>query len=89
MNSKCCTVCGKPLNQSQWDENKKYKSCPKCSTENGEEHVYYRYPESFGITEKRLSLNHPDGPQSYCVPCRGRGNSTLKKILCSNLKHKY
>ena len=86
MISKRCTVCGKPLNQSQWDENKKFKSCPKCSTENGEEHVYYEYPENFGTTEKRVSSNYPDGPQSYCVPCRGSGKSTLKKILCSHLK---
>lgn len=82
MKSKCCTICEKPLNHSQWHEskNKKYKSCPKCSAENGKEHVYYDYPDSFGTTEKRISSNNPDEPQSYCVPCRGSGNnSTLKK----------
>ena len=80
-----CKVCGKPLNVAQWSNDEQYKSCPKCSTEKGIEHVYYKYPDNFGNTEKRASTNHPDGPQSYCVPHRGRGSSTETRTLCSEL----
>lgn len=36
--------CGKPLNKSQYRQNKSYKSCPRCSIEDGKEHIYYIYP---------------------------------------------
>lgn len=81
-----CKVCGNPLNQSQYSSDGEYKSCPKCSTDNGEEHVYYKYPENFGTTEKRSSSVNPEGPQSYCIPCRGRGTSSTHKLLCSQIK---
>lgn len=86
MSIKKCKVCGLPLNESQWSKDKEYKSCPKCSTKNGEEHIYYKYPENFGITPKRASTNYPEGPQSYCVPCRGNSIPEAKKVLCSELK---
>jgi len=79
-----CRVCGERLNIGQFRRDKQYKSCPKCSTENGTEHVYYTYPNNFGITEKRASSIHPEGPQSYCVSCRGRGD-TDEEVLCSEL----
>ena len=85
MASNSCLVCGLPLNESQYSVNDDYKSCPKCSTENGKEHVYYTYPENFGITDKRSSAKNPEGPQSYCVPCRGRGTSGSPKVLCSKI----
>ena len=78
-----CIICGKPLNESQWRNDKQYKSCPRCSNNNGKEHVYYEYPDAFGITEKRKTSNHPEGPQSYCVSCRGPRESSANKILCS------
>jgi hypothetical protein len=61
---------------------KKYKSCPRCSTKNGNEHVYYEFPDAFGVTEKRKSDKHPEGPQSYCIACRGSGKQTAKQMLC-------
>ena len=36
-----CRVCGKSLNRSQYSKDGKFKSCPRCSIENGVEHVYY------------------------------------------------
>ena len=84
MPSKCIS-CDKPLNSTQWRRDKQYKSCPKCSTENGNEHVYYEYPNAFGITEKRKSNKHPEGPQSHCVVCRGRGIPPNNQILCRQL----
>ena len=87
MSNKICMCCKKPLNKSQWAiiNEQKYKSCPSCSTQNGNEHVYYKYPDSFGITSKRSTSIHPDGPQSYCVPCRGKGESSIEGILCSDI----
>lgn len=89
MNNKC-RYCGRPLNESQFieDENgNTFKSCPKCSTIDGGEHIYYQYPFYFGTTEKRISEQHPDGPQSYCQKCRGDILGPHDgAIKCSDLK---
>ena len=45
-----CRNCGKPLIESQYSEDGKYKSCPRCSMLNGEEHVYFPYPSGFGTS---------------------------------------
>ncbi|MDD3223203.1 MAG: hypothetical protein PHX70_00575 [Clostridium sp.] len=82
---KLCKVCHKPLNQSQYSIDGKFKSCPKCSIINGKEHVYYAYPEDFGTTQKRASSNRPDGPQSHCKSCRFEKNDYPKPILCSEI----
>lgn len=66
-----CKHCGKPLNQSQYAQGGSLKSCPKCSTEDGEEHIFYSYPGAFGQSEKRASASIPDGAQSWCTLCRG------------------
>lgn len=58
MSTKNCKVCGLPLNQSQRSADRKYKSCPKCSTKNGNEHIYYKYPENFGNTEGSLFIDY-------------------------------
>lgn len=68
---KHCEHCGKPLNQSQYAQNGTLKSCPRCSTEDGKEHIFYRYPMAFGQSAKRASASIPDGVQSWCVLCRG------------------
>lgn len=68
-----CKHCGKPLKKAQnkHDANgNKFKSCPKCSQDNGDIHIYYKYPDYFGTSEKRVTKQHPDGPQSYCQNCR-------------------
>lgn len=48
-----CRNCGKPLNESQYSRDGRYKSCPRCSVLNGEEHVYFPYPSEFGTTDKK------------------------------------
>lgn len=78
-----CRVCGKPLNESQWKEERSYKSCPKCSVENSKEHVYYEYPEHFGTTDARITATNPDGAQSYCAVCRNRAKVHGTERLCS------
>lgn len=81
-----CKVCGKPLNESQYE--KKYKSCPRCSVLNGEEHIFFEYPRDFGRSMKRETGNHPDGPQSYCYTHRFNidKNIPADAILCSRLR---
>lgn len=68
-----CRICQHPLNMSQYRilNGVQYKSCPNCSVADGQEHVFYQYPEAFGETPKRRTGRHPEGPQSYCVNCRG------------------
>lgn len=67
---KVCQFCGKPLNVSQYAQGGTLKSCPKCSAEDGEEHIFYPYPGSFGTSPKRVSASIPDGAQSWCARCR-------------------
>jgi len=83
MSSGICKLCQRPLNEAQWRIIDQYKSCPRCSTENGEEHVYYKYPDDFGTTDKRSTTKHPEGAQSYCVKCRDRGKLSSEEKFCS------
>lgn len=68
-----CNCCKKELSESQRKTVKgvKYKSCPNCSQKNGEYHIFYPDPNSFGTTPLRATKNNPDGIQSHCTPCRG------------------
>ena len=50
MESRGSENCGKLLIESQYSEDGKYKSCPRCSMLNGEEHVYFPYPSGFGTS---------------------------------------
>ncbi|XZN56791.1 hypothetical protein ACSW9A_02860 [Clostridium perfringens] len=83
---KLCRVCGKSLNSSQYSKDGNFKSCQRCSVENGVEHVYYSYPEEFGTTPKRASSNRPDGPQSHCESCRFSKSSYPNRVLCSEIE---
>ncbi|MFX3617918.1 MAG: hypothetical protein ACE3JK_10345 [Sporolactobacillus sp.] len=82
--SQTCTHCGKPLNEAQFRPG--FKSCPRCSTNGGEEHIYYPYPDAFGTTDKRITRNHPDGDQSYCARCRGNDQGPhMDGVRCSEM----
>lgn len=83
-----CKICNKPLKNSQYSKDRTYKSCPKCSTINGEEHVFFPYPQEFGTTTLRETAVHPDGPQSYCVKHRGNPNASVPShgIFCSKMR---
>lgn len=82
-----CRVCGKKLSDAQYAMGERYKSCPKCSVINGEEHVFFRYPEGFGESDKRITTNHPHGAQSYCSTHRPNPNRDIPAggKLCSEL----
>lgn len=78
-----CTVCGRPLKEAQFRENERYKACPNCSKENGEQHVYYECSGEFGTTEACETSTNPNGYKSHCTTCRGKGNVYGHRILCS------
>lgn len=70
--SETCQACARLLSRSQWRANDMLKSCPRCSSANGREHVFHRHPEAFGETSARASAADPEGSQSWCTACRGR-----------------
>lgn len=67
-----CKTCNNQLNQSiiKYFDTMKYKSCPKCSSINGDYHIFYVYDIDFGFSTRRITNNNPDGIQSYCNRCR-------------------
>ena len=82
-----CRVCGKKLTDAQYAMEGRYKSCPKCSVKNGEEHVFFEYSERFGESDKRITTNHPRGAQSYCSVHRSNPDKAIPTggKLCSDL----
>lgn len=85
MSSRPCPACGAGLRKGVFVSGRAWKSCPECSGARGE-HVYRTYPDDFGTTEARSSDPNPDGPQSYCNACRGRGSVSGKQLQCSNVQ---
>lgn len=77
-----CTHCGKPLRRSQTRDNGRLKSCPNCSNQNpAREHVFHT-ADSFGASDKRVTDEHPDGVQSWCVACRTK-QGPVAGVVCS------
>lgn len=68
--SRPCAVCSRPLRRSYYSRDRRYKSCPNCSGKDGVHHLYYPYPDAFGLSEARSTDETPDGAQSYCSACR-------------------
>ena len=65
-----CTHCARVLNRARYNKGETMKSCPKCSDDNGKEHVFHSYPAAFGTTPARATARHDEGPQSWCEDCR-------------------
>jgi hypothetical protein len=65
-----CAHCGLPLNRSLFSSDRRWKSCPRCSGVDGQHHLFYEFPDAFGISDARISDDSPDGAQSYCKTCR-------------------
>jgi len=81
-----CKHCQKPLATGIFKQNRTFKSCPNCSKNNGQYHVYYPYSAAFGTTPKRSTGVNPDGPQSHCIDCRGgQSPHSFPPILCNNV----
>ena len=70
-----CEVCGAPLNRSRRSHDGQWKSCPECSVRDGVQHVFWPFPENFGVSEARVSGEDAEGAQSHCSSCRSRGAS--------------
>ena len=80
-----CERCGAPLNESQYNATETLKSCPKCSTIDGRQHVYYKNPEAFGTTDLRSTMSRPAGEQSWCTACRARSSEAPEPTLCQDV----
>lgn len=83
-----CDFCGNPLSDAQYllVNDTVYKSCPDCSSKNGQ-HIHYFCPEAFGITEKRVTQNNPMGLQSHCAKCRAKKEGPHEGAFpCSKVK---
>lgn len=80
-----CKHCNKKLNESIIIEKNgiKYKSCPRCSSQNGKYHIFKEYLSGFGITDKRITSNNLDGVQSYCNCHRGNKNKICNENTLS------
>jgi hypothetical protein len=70
-----CEVCGIALNRSRRSADGHWKSCPECSVRDGVEHVFWPFPENFGVSQARVSGEDAEGAQSHCASCRSRGAS--------------
>ncbi|PKF77825.1 hypothetical protein CW749_20010 [Vibrio sp. vnigr-6D03] len=75
-----CSCCGKKLNYSLRTPDGLFKSCPRCSSTNGEFHVFLPYPENFGTSGARVSDANPDGIQSHCIDCRKLSKKEDSKV---------
>lgn len=80
-----CTHCNKLLKDAQYRNNNTLKSCPKCSQDDSQEHIYYPYPDAYGVSEPRSTKNHPEGPQSQCESCRWSTQQKFTPARCSSL----
>ena len=81
-----CTHCNLPLDEAQFTDGRRWKSCPRCSQAHGEQHVFLPCPEAFGRSPRRVTGPNPEGFQSHCTPCRGDHPPNLAAgTLCSDL----
>lgn len=81
-----CETCHNEITEAKFLllGNEVYKSCPGCS-KNAGEHVFYKCPDFFGRTAKRITSNNPMGLQSHCGRCRANNVGPYSDgILCSD-----
>ena len=82
-----CINCKKSISDAKFLllNNTVYKSCPKCSAV-AKKHIFYKCPDAFGQTEKRITANNPMGLQSYCSNCRSeKGGPFENAVSCDNI----
>lgn len=63
-----CDHCSEPLDANFSRDDGKWKTCPKCSTSEGNEHVLRRSPDAFGMTKG--TKGKPATVQTNCEACR-------------------
>ncbi|MEQ1758609.1 MAG: DUF3553 domain-containing protein [Vicinamibacterales bacterium] len=79
-----CAHCVGSLGKSVYAREGTLRSCPKCSTRDGHEHVYYDYPGGFG-TEAKVNGKEPTGVKSHCRACRFK-EALRPRARCADLK---
>lgn len=81
-----CTHCNKQLRRSQYSKDRKWKSCPHCSVLDGTHHIFYQYPDSYGVSEQRENDSNADGAQSWCEACRQAETPRYQKMRCTQVE---
>ena len=81
---KKCDHCGKLLRTSTYSAAKDWKSCPKCSTVDGHQHVFYEYPSAFGPTDPTGGGDTSESAKSYCHACRAGETPRVASRACAN-----
>ncbi len=79
-----CVHCRSSLGKGVYAKEETLKSCPKCSTRDGHEHVYYDYPAGFG-TEAKVNGKEPTGVKSHCRACRFK-EALRPRLRCADLQ---
>nr|WP_302305469.1 HNH endonuclease [Ruthenibacterium lactatiformans] len=83
-----CESCKQELKVAQYAllNGNVYKSCPQCSSDSGDNHCFYKCPDDFGTTLKRVTVANPLGLQSYCARCRSNKKGPHEgRLLCNEL----
>jgi hypothetical protein len=80
--AKRCKACYKPLENAVYAEKRNWKSCPQCSAQNGEFHVFYEYPRAFATTETKSAAK---GAKGLCNACRDGERALTEARLCGTL----
>ena len=78
-----CEHCNRALNRSQWTRDGTMKSCPRCSMNDGEWHIFLSLDE-FGRSKARVSPKAPTGIQASCWVHRDlkRAREEREGVLC-------
>jgi hypothetical protein len=63
-----CDHCSEPLDAIIVRDEGRWRSCPKCSQADGNEHVLRRSPDAFGMT--KATKGKPEAVQAQCEACR-------------------
>ena len=80
-----CQHCERLLSRSVYTQDRTRKSCPRGSDTDGQFHVFYDYPDDFGLSEARANSDTPDGAQSYCKACR-QGEKANNGSRCPEIR---
>jgi len=79
-----CGHCAVALNKSVYAQGRTIKSCPKCSLNDGGQHIFYPYPQAFGASSTKVTPQTPEGGHSYCTACRNRKPQMFGSWRCSD-----
>jgi hypothetical protein len=80
-----CIACARPLNEPQFREEERWKSCPACSVRGGREHIFRPFPEAFVEADLSMTAAGSSARDSVCTACRTGVALSAKARSCTNL----